>query len=340
VAGKDVCDRTVRKGLYLTIQMSFGCCARAVREQVPALNHFTMVLNTRATNDEMVVWEKAPSVTSLGRGSPLCGRHRQGVIESTGGPPRGDRPDCCRVIATPPATAPMGRVSMGAGEGHSAGHRGRLRERFHRSGLDAMLEYEVVELLLTLAIQRSDVKQPAKELVRRFGNLCGILDAPPEELRSVAGIGSVAPVALQIVRAAAARYLEQAAARHDLSLSREAIADAWRMRIGALRNEVFEVALLDSGGRLLRDGVQRLTEGTIDRASVYPRRVVELALKWGAAALILAHNHPNGSVQPSEMDRLLTRAIVLAAEAVNLRVVDHLIVSPDEAFSFRTAGLL
>lgn len=229
---------------------------------------------------------------------------------------------------------------MGTGEPHHVGHRSRLREKFQRSGLDALLEYEVVELLLTLAIPRSDVKQPAKELVRRFGSLRGILDAPPEELRSVAGIGSIAPVALQIVRAAAVRYLEQVATRQDLSLSREAIVDTWRMRIGPLRNEVFEVALLDSGGRLLRDGVQRLTEGTIDRASVYPRRVVELALKWGAAALILAHNHPNGSVQPSEMDRLLTRAIVLAAEAVNLRVVDHLIVSPDEAFSFRTAGLL
>lgn len=247
------------------------------------------------------------------------------------------RPDASEA---PRATAPAERVPMGVGEPHHVGHRSRLREKFRRSGLDAMLEYEVVELLLTLAIPRSDVKQPAKELVRRFGNLRGILDAQPDDLQSVAGIGSVAPVALQIVRAAAVRYLEQAAAMHDLLLSREALVDMWRMRVGALRNEVFEVALLDSGGRLLRDGVQRLTEGTIDRASVYPRRVVELALKWGAAALILAHNHPNGSVQPSEMDRLLTRAIVLATEAVNLRVVDHLIVSPDEAFSFRTAGLL
>lgn len=229
---------------------------------------------------------------------------------------------------------------MGGGEPQQVGHRGRLREKFQRSGLDGMLEYEVVELLLTLAIPRSDVKQAAKELVRRFGDLRGILDGPSDELRSVGGIGRVAPVALQIVRATAVRYLEQGAARQDLTLAREAIADAWRMRIGALRNEVFEVALLDSGGRLLRDGIQRLTEGTIDRASVYPRRVVELALKRGAAALILAHNHPNGSVQPSEMDRLLTRSIALAAEAVNLRVVDHLIVSPDEAFSFRTAGLL
>ena len=83
-----------------------------------------------------------------------------------------------------------------------------------------------------------------------------------------------------------------------------------------------------------------LEEGTIDRADVYPRRVVEAALKRGAAALVLAHNHPNGDVQPSEQDKILTRALVLAAETVHLKIVDHLIVSRDEAFSFRKAGLL
>ena len=114
----------------------------------------------------------------------------------------------------------------------------------------------------------------------------------------------------------------------------------WRARIGALPNEVFEVGYLDSGYRLLRDGVERLEEGTIDRAAVYPRRVIEAALGRGAFAIALAHNHPNGAVTPSEQDKVLTRAIVLAAETVSLRVVDHLIVSPGEAFSFRKAGLL
>ena len=111
-------------------------------------------------------------------------------------------------------------------------------------------------------------------------------------------------------------------------------------RIGALPNEVFQVGYLDSGYRLLRDGVETMEEGTIDRAAVYPRRVVEAALRRSAAALVFAHNHPNGNVQPSDLDKTLTRALVLAAATVQIKVLDHLIVSPDHVFSFRKEGLL
>jgi len=225
-------------------------------------------------------------------------------------------------------------------EPHYHGHRQRLRDRFLKAGLAGFADYEVVELLLTLAVPRSDVKPPAKALIARFGNLRGILDAPIEELRAVSGIGSVTPVALQIIKAAATLYLQQSGEGSDSLADPSRLADFWRMRIGALQNEVFEVAYLDSGYRLLRDGVDTLEEGTIDRAAVYPRRVIEAALKRGAAALVLAHNHPNGHVEPSEHDKVLTRAIVLAAETVHLKVVDHLIVSAQEMFSFRKAGLL
>jgi DNA repair protein RadC len=91
---------------------------------------------------------------------------------------------------------------------------------------------------------------------------------------------------------------------------------------------------------MIRDSVERLEEGTVDRATVYPRRVVESALKRRAKAMVLAHNHPNGDVKPSEQDKLLTRALVLAAETVQLQIIDHLIVSPDDSFSFKKAGLL
>jgi DNA repair protein RadC len=229
---------------------------------------------------------------------------------------------------------------MNNGDPHYLGHRQRLRERFLKSGLEGFADYEVVELLLTLAIPRSDVKDAAKDLLARFGNLRGILDAPIEELQAVNGIGSVAPVALKIIRAAATLYLQQSAEGTNLAADHESLAAFWRMRIGANANEAFEVAYLDSGCRLLRDGVERLEEGTIDRAAVYPRRVVESALRRGAAAIVLAHNHPNGDVKPSEPDKLLTRALVMAAETVQLKIVDHLIVSPDESFSFKKAGLL
>lgn len=223
---------------------------------------------------------------------------------------------------------------------HYHGHRQRLRDRFVKAGLEGLGEHEVVELLLTLAIPRVDVKQPAKALLQRFGNLRGILDAPVDELRTVKGIGEVTPVALQIIRAAATLYLRQATEGAQILTDPDRLTDLWRMRLGALRNEVFEVAYLDSGLRLLREGVERLEEGTIDRAAVYPRRVVEAALRRRAAAVVLAHNHPNGDVKPSEQDKLLTRAVVLAAETVHLRILDHIIVSPDEVFSFRKAGLL
>ena len=223
---------------------------------------------------------------------------------------------------------------------HYLGHRRRLRERFEKSGLEGFADYEVVELLLTLAIPRSDVKQPAKELIARFSNLRGILDAPLSELRAVPGLGEVAPVALRIIRAAADLYLQQRAEQQESFADSEALHRFCRSKIGALQHEVFPVAYLDSAYTLLRDGIETLEEGTIDKAAVYPRRVMEAALRRGAAALVFAHNHPNGKVQPTEQDKTLTRALVLAATALQIKVLDHVIVSADAVFSFRKEGLL
>lgn len=220
------------------------------------------------------------------------------------------------------------------------GHRNRLRERFANSGLDGFHDYEVVELLLTLAIPRRDVKQQAKTLVAQFGNLRGILDASFDELRAIQGIGEVTPVALKIIKATATLYLQQCEEQRDSLVDPSRLADFWRMRFGGLEQEVFEVALLDSGYRLLRNGVVTLEEGTIDRAAVYPRKVIETALRRNAAAIVLAHNHPNGNVTPSDRDKTLTRAIVLAAEVVGLKILDHLIISKDGSFSFKEEGLM
>lgn len=220
------------------------------------------------------------------------------------------------------------------------GHRRRLRERFIKTGLSGFADYEVVELLLTLAIPRSDVKQPAKALVAKFHNLRGILDAPLADIQQVKGIGLVTPVALRIIREAANLYLQQAAEDQELLFDADSLSRFWRSRIGALPYEVFQVGYLNSGLRLLRDGVETLEEGTTDRAAVYPRNVIEAALKRKAAALVFAHNHPNGDVRPTEHDKVLTRALVLAATTVDIKIYDHLIVSTDNVFSFRREGLL
>jgi DNA repair protein RadC len=220
------------------------------------------------------------------------------------------------------------------------GHRERLRARFEKNGLDSFADYEVVELVLTLAIPRGDVKPLAKTLIARFGNLHGILDASPDELRTVSGVGSVTPIALRVLRAVATLYLQQSAELCESAGEPEMMHRFWRARLGELQHEVFEVGFLDSSNRLMREGVERLEEGTVDRAAVYPRRVMEAALRRQAAALVFAHNHPNGDVRPSEQDKTLTRALVLAAAALQIKVIDHLVVSSSAVFSFRKEGLL
>jgi len=145
---------------------------------------------------------------------------------------------------------------------------------------------------------------------------------------------------LKIIRETANLYLQQKA-EEKLTLSTpEALYDFWRSRIGSLGYEVFQVAYLDSGYRLLKDGVDTLEEGTIDRAAVYPRRVMDAALRRNAAALVFAHNHPNGNTTPSDQDKTLTRALFLAAETLQIKVIDHVIVSSDTIFSFRKEGLI
>jgi DNA repair protein RadC len=198
----------------------------------------------------------------------------------------------------------------------------------------------VVELLLTLAIPRNDVKKTAKKLLDRFKSIRGILDASFDNLKSVEGIGEVTPVALRVVREIANLYLQQSAEESFSLANPDTLIRFWRAKIGSLPNEVFQVAYLDTGYRLLKDGVETLEEGTIDRATVYPRRVVEAALRRNAAALVFAHNHPNGNVQASEQDKLLTRALVLAATAVQIKVLDHVIISISDSFSFHKEGLL
>ncbi|HSA32488.1 MAG TPA: DNA repair protein RadC [bacterium] len=226
-------------------------------------------------------------------------------------------------------------------KGHNgAGHRQRLRDRFLRTGLEGFSEHEIVELLLTLAIPRRDVKPAAKELVRRFGGLRGVLDAPIDDLRAVPGIGAVAPIALKMIRESAALYLLKGGEEAPFLGDAGKLVDFWRIRMGALRNETVEVAYLDAGHRLVRDGVETLAEGTVDRAALYPRRVVESALRRGAAAIVLAHNHPNGIATPSDADTMLTRAIVRALYTVSIRMLDHIIVAGGTHFSFRNAGLL
>ena len=220
------------------------------------------------------------------------------------------------------------------------GHRQRLRERFERTGFEGFAEHEAIELLLTLCLPRQDVKPPAKALLSRFGSLKGVLDAPPDELRQVAGIGRVAPVALRVIREAASLYLLQTVEGRDILNSTDKIEALFRSRLSGLNREVFEAAYLDKAFRLLKNGIERIEVGTVDRAAVYPRKVMEAALRRGASAIILAHNHPAGQLEASKRDQVLTTALIQAGAPLGIRVLDHLIIAGNQVFSCRRQGLL
>lgn len=201
-----------------------------------------------------------------------------------------------------------------------------------------MPDYELLELMLTYAIPRRDVKPVAKDLLKSFGNLKGVLDAGHDQIVEVKSAGSNTAVLLALFRAGMRRYLELSAAETDLLNSPETVLAYCRASLEAEKNEVFEVIYVSAKNRLIRS--ERLAEGTIDRAAVYPRRVIEGALKANAAAVIFVHNHPSGDPAPSAEDRALTESLAKAVQAVGMTMHDHIIIGGGRHFSFRSQGLI
>jgi len=222
----------------------------------------------------------------------------------------------------------------------SGGHRKRLRERFFRAGIDAFSPHELVELLLTLAIPRKDVKPLAKVLIARFGSLRAIVDASRTDLLAVKGVTEASVFALEFLRSLIPLYLQSQIEVESLKADSDGLSDYWRARIGHTSNEVFEIALFDPGMRLMRNGVVTHSHGAADQTVVFPKEVIRMALNRNAYAIAFAHNHPSGDPAPSDADKLLTRQLVLAATAAQIKVVDHLVVTATHVFSFRKEGLL
>lgn len=228
------------------------------------------------------------------------------------------------------------QVETSPGRPHYLDHRKRLRGRFLRSKDHSMPDYELLEILLTYAVPRIDVKPLAKALLTRFGTLKGVLDASPESLQEVKRIGPQSSVLIALLRQCMRRYFELEATQADLVNSPEAVVAYCRASLEAERRECFEVLYLSSKNQLIR--TERLSEGTLDRTTVYPRQVIEGALKANAAALIFVHNHPSGDPSPSAEDRALTDSLVRAAKAVGIVVHDHIVVGNGSHFSFRAEG--
>lgn len=213
-----------------------------------------------------------------------------------------------------------------------------MRERFKRAGAEALADYELLELLLFYAIPRRDVKAQAKALLRRFGSLAGVLRAREEELQEVEGVGPSASLLLRLVRELGAKALEgELKGREVLDAPDRVVAFA-RMKFGLDMQERFAVLYLNVKNELI--DLEVLQKGTVQRAVVYPRQVAEGALRRGASGVILVHNHPSGHPEPSPEDRAFTLQIAKALEPLEVRLLDHLIVTSSGYFSFKEEGLL
>jgi DNA repair protein RadC len=217
-------------------------------------------------------------------------------------------------------------------------HRQRLKDKYREAGIDAFHDYERVELLLSYAIPRQDVKPLAKELLRQFGTLRGIVDADAAELENIHGIGEHTTVLLKLIKDLCVIYLrEKAEGKRQISCTTE-LLDFCKANMGGLKDERFCVIYLDAVNKMIE--FETVQEGIVNQAVVYPRKVLENALKRKASAIILVHNHPSGNVRPSDADIRLTKTIQDAGRMLDILVHDHVIIGENRAFSFREEGIM
>ncbi|MCK4846444.1 MAG: DNA repair protein RadC [Deltaproteobacteria bacterium] len=216
------------------------------------------------------------------------------------------------------------------------GHRERLRERFLKVGIKGFHDYEIVELLLTYAIPRRDVKPLAKLLIARFKGLRGVLDATIDELKSVKGIGENCAIHICLIKEVCAEYLKEKTAAKAVVRGAKDVVDYLHLKLSGEKVEKFLAVYMNTKNEILDFEV--LHEGTIDQTIVYPRKAIERAFKHNARSIIFVHNHPSGDPTPSARDRELTRELINAAKGVDIVVHDHIIIGKSGYVSGKDMG--
>ena len=204
------------------------------------------------------------------------------------------------------------------------GHRKRLRDKFLKAGLDGFLDYEIVELLLTLGTPRKDCKSMAKEAIQKFNGLNGVLDATLEELQKIKGIGPANAFGVKLFQAVSERYAREKTPPKALLGSPQLIFEFLREKYGNAKKEYFLVLCLDTKKKLI---AKEVSVGILNASLVHPREVFNVAIQNSAAQIIVAHNHPSGDVTPSKEDINTTKRLVEAGKLLGISVLDHIIFS-------------
>jgi DNA repair protein RadC len=219
-----------------------------------------------------------------------------------------------------------------------AGHRARLRDRVLNGGSEALADYELLEFLLFAGMRQGDTKPAAKALIVRFGSFAAVLEADPAAVQEVKGVGAAGAAALKSVSLAARRMAKGKVTGQPVLGSWQALLDYLAIDMANLTHERVRVLYLNTRNQLIRDDLA--AEGTIDEAAIHPREVIRKGLDIGATALILVHNHPSGSPEPSRADIAITNRIAEAGRHLGIVVHDHVIIGGNGHVSLRAKGLI
>ena len=214
----------------------------------------------------------------------------------------------------------------------------RPREKLLTLGPAALADAELIALLLRTGLPGTSVLQLAQQLLDAFGGLRGLLQASAADLKRIKGLGPAKRAEITAVMELARRSLAQRLAQRTVLSSPQQVKDFLRLQLAHEGQEVFSVMFLDVQNQLIR--FEEMFRGTLSQTSVYPREVVKRALALQASAVILAHNHPSGTAEPSRADEFLTQTLKQALQLIDVRVIDHLVVGGDQAISFAERGLL
>lgn len=214
----------------------------------------------------------------------------------------------------------------------------RPREKLLARGPGALSDEELLALLVRTGFKGRNALQIGEDLLKRFESVGGMLHASPEEIKSIKGLGPAKTAELIAVLELARRALAEELKEKTLFATPQAVRDYLQLQLGSRPYEVFAVLFLDSQHRLIR--LEEMFRGTLTQTSVYPREVVIRALALNAASVVLAHNHPSGTTKPSRADEALTQTLKSALALVDVRVLDHFVVTSTGAVSMAELGLL
>jgi len=223
---------------------------------------------------------------------------------------------------------------------YNTGHRKRLKEKFLNSKFDNWQDYEILEFALTFALPQKDTKQIAKKLIEKFGSLKELLQSDCKNLISlkIEGIAEHSAIFISFLKYFSIKYSEFEIKEKEKLSSPKDVLIFLKSVIGSSEKEIFYAIFLNASNKVLN--YQVISKGIVNRSAVYPREIVKLALDSNATSVIISHNHPGGTCKPSQNDIIATEAVLKALKTVDITLMDHIIVTSNNYYSFKDNGLI